>query len=200
VPLVALNGAALWLGWLASFQKPLSVVVAVLGLLGVACSAMIYADTRREFWNAAQSFGKFLGTTVLLGAATVLAVESSMQIRPHFIIPPAVLLAVATVMKLGFEQRIFRHLVDENSPSFTPLNKTARLLVGKLGLASRLRVACGIFGGLILPVILIPNHGTDAARIIALAALVICITGELLERHLFFRAVAPIKMPGGVAA
>jgi hypothetical protein len=35
---------------------------------------------------------------------------------------------------------------------------------------------------------------------LALAAFVFCLTGELLERYLFFTAVAPVKMPGGLVA
>jgi len=83
----------------------------VTGLLGVACSAMIYADTRREFWSAAQCLGKFLGTTLLLGAATTLAVSHSSLAAPL-----VALMFFATVAKLGFEQRIFRHLVDYDTP------------------------------------------------------------------------------------
>ncbi|MBW8782293.1 MAG: dimethyl sulfoxide reductase anchor subunit [Verrucomicrobia bacterium] len=45
---------------------------AVFGLLGVFCSGMIYADTRRVFWRPAQSLGRMLGT-VLVAALTFTA-------------------------------------------------------------------------------------------------------------------------------
>jgi Fe-S-cluster-containing dehydrogenase component/DMSO reductase anchor subunit len=45
---------------------------AAFGLLGVFCSGMIYADTRRVFWRPAQSLGRMLGT-VLVAALTFTA-------------------------------------------------------------------------------------------------------------------------------
>ena len=39
-----------------------------------------------------------------------------------------------------------------------------------------------------------------APALLALMPLVLCLAGELLERYLFFTAVAPAKMPGGIAA
>jgi len=84
----------------------------------------------------------------------------------------------------------------------TPLNKTARLLDGELGVAARVRIAFGVVGGLLLPVLILLNHtnGFESGARLAPAALVLCLAGELLERYLFFSAVTPVKMPGGVAA
>jgi len=181
----------------------LKISVAVAGLLGVGCSAMIYADTRREYWRGSQSSGKFFGTTVLLGAATALTIRATgpSAADPH-INEFAGLMFMAMAAKLGFEHRIFRSLVHEETPAPTPLNKTARLLAGELSFAARVRVGCGVLGGLIFPVLLILiRAGGDApARWLAPAGLVLCVAGELLERYLFFAAVAPAKMPGNVAA
>jgi hypothetical protein len=47
---------------------------------------------------------------------------------------------------------------------------------------------------------LIRAGGDAPARWLAPAGLVLCVAGELLERYLFFAAVAPAKMPGNVAA
>jgi DMSO reductase anchor subunit/ferredoxin len=177
------------------------IAAAVAGLAGVACSAMIYVDTQREFWRASQCFGKFFGTVLLLGAATTLAVEAFTRSAVASLTPAIILLMAATVAKLVFEHRIFRQLADENTLRLSPLNKTARLLEGRLGLAARWRVACGIFGGIVLPVWLIAKQsGNDSVVApVAGAALLFCLAGELLERYLFFTAVAPVKMPGGVA-
>ena len=191
VPLAATSAAAFWFAPLAALQKPLAIAAAATGLLGVMCSAMIYVDTRREFWRASQSFGKFLGTTLLLGAATTLA-----MFPDHFPAPMlATLLFVTTFAKLTFEHRIFRHLVDEETPAPTTLNKSARLIEGQLGLIARGRVACAVLGGLVLPPLLVLNGSRFAP-----AMLTLCLAGELLERYLFFTAVAPAKMPGGFAA
>jgi formate dehydrogenase iron-sulfur subunit len=65
---------------------------AFIGLLGLACSAMIYIDTRRHFWRAAQTAPRFFGTAVLfalasfapLAAAAVLTVKLAWEWRTHF--------------------------------------------------------------------------------------------------------------------
>ena len=191
VPLAMTTAASFWFAPLASFQKLFLLATAATGLLGVVCSAMIYVDTQREFWRASQCFGKFFGTTLLLGAATVLATTNAVSW------PLIAVLLITTAVKLAFENRIFHQLVDLDTLTLTSLNKTARLMTDELGLAARGRVACGILGGLILPLLFAMNP-TGAGW--ATGALSLCVMGELLERYLFFTAVAPAKMPGGFAA
>ena len=191
VPLAATSAAAFWFAQIAPFQKPLAIATAVTGLLGVFCSAMIYADTHREFWRASQSLGKFFGTTLLLGAATTLVVTRAVSL------PLIAMMLAGVAIKLAVEQRIFRELVSEDSVTLTALNKTARLLAGQLGVVARLRIAFGILGGVVLPVLLLVN---PSGGWLAPAALALCVAGELLERFLFFTAVATVKMPGGVVA
>ncbi len=190
-PLAMTAAASFWFAPLAPFQKLFTLAAAATGLLGVACSAMIYVDTQREFWRASQCFGKFFGTTLLLGAATVLAMTNSASL------PLIAVLLITTVVKLGFENRVFQQLVDEDTLALTSLNKTARLMTDELGLAARLRVACGIVGGIVMPLFFVMNHAVAA---LAVGALALCVVGELLERYLFFTAVAPAKMPGGFVA
>lgn len=191
VPLAMLTAVTFFVAPLTSLQKPLMLLTVATGLVGVACSAMIYVDTRREFWCGSQSFGKFFGTTLLLGAATALLVTDSTSSIP------VVLLFLATAAKLGLEHRILRRLVDEDTLTLSPLNKTARLLTDELGLASRSRIFCGMLGGLILPLGLVMS---EPNRVLAIVVFGLCLVGELLERYLFFTAVAPAKMPGGFVA
>lgn len=203
VPLAAASASSFWVAPLTPFQHPLALTAAMTGLLGVACSAMIYADTRREFWRASQCFGKFLGTTMVLGAATWLALSSATSpLANRGTLLLVNVLAVATMAKLGIENRIFRHLLDEGTFPLASLNKTARLLDVEFGLIQRLRVLCGVFGGGVLPGLLLIDHANGSSLIpwIAPMALVLCLVGELLERYLFFTTVAPTGMPGGVAA
>ena len=200
VPLAAAAALAAWRmdlpGWLGHWLAP---AAALTGLMGVACSAMIYADTGREYWRAAQCFGKFFGTTILLGAATALALGHWFaSLTQSECVALALILSVTSVAKLGFERRIFLHLVDEETPAPTPLNKTARLLTGELGLLARVRVALTLVGGVLLP--LVQLLGRTSSAPLVCAALALCVAGELLERYLFFTAVAPAKMPGGITA
>jgi DMSO reductase anchor subunit len=189
-------------GWLAPLSL-LKIAVAATGAAGIGCSAMIYVDTCREFWSVTQSFGKFFGTALLLGPATTLTVLLCLGMANGAAgIVSAALLFVITFVKLAFEHQIFRHWVDEETPAPTPLNKTARLLAGELGFAARSRIGCGILGGAGLPMLLLSNYGSahEYLSIAAVVALMFCGGGELLERKLFFTAVAPEKMPGNPAS
>jgi Fe-S-cluster-containing dehydrogenase component/DMSO reductase anchor subunit len=213
VPVAAAVAAAICLGGAphrmmsdASWQMlvlALKISAALLGLTGVACSAMIYVDTGRQFWRASQCFGKFFGTTFILGAAATLVIVAFQPPGASARFAGLVGLVFATmVAKLGFEQRIYRDLVDENTPTLNSMNKTARLLAGRLGFAARSRVAFGVLGGCLLPLLLMFGRasGQTPGPYPALFALCFCIVGELLERYCFFAAVAPAKMPGGAAA
>ncbi len=196
VPLTALSALSLQGNHFAAWQRTLAGLAAATGIIAIFCSAMIYVDTRREFWRASQSFGKFFGTTLLLGSTTALATTgaySSMLVG---------LIALVTVVKLAFEHQIFHHLVDEETPAPAPLNKSARLLAGELGLVARLRILFGVVGGVIMPLVFVSWQlpGGAANTVFAVVIFVLCIVGELLERHLFFTAVAPAKMPGGPVA
>ena len=186
-----------------------ALLAATTGLAAIACSAMIYVDTRRPFWNAPMTFGKFFGTTLVLGGAGALLL-GALASSPagfngiHFKTPagmpalPGIALAaviLGTIVKLAFENRIFRFLVEEQDPHLTALNKTAPLLTRRFGLVSRVRGLCAVAGGIVLP--LAAGFGGSAAWALPAAALALCLAGELIERHLFFVAEVAPKMPGG---
>lgn len=191
VPLALTNAAAFWLAPLTPWQPLIALATAATGLLGVACSAMIYVDTHRKFWRASQTFGKFLGTTVMLGVVTLLALTGTATGLMLTV------LLLATVGKMGIEHQSFHSLVALDTPTLTPLNRSARLLTDELGLAGRLRVVCGLLGGVALPLTAATQSAPSG---LLFAALGLCVVGELLERYLFFTAVAPAKMPGGFAS
>jgi formate dehydrogenase iron-sulfur subunit len=208
IPLAIITALLLWLGgahltatrggW-PTLLSSLKIAVAGIGLAGIGCSAMIYADTRRAFWSLTRSLGKFFGTAMLLGSATTLTMLLCMRMADSAAaIASAAMLFVVTIVKLAFEHHVFRNLVDEETPAPTPLNKTARLLAGELGFMARSRIGCGILGGVFLSMLLLSYRvsGQRYSAGAALIALSFCVAGELLERRLFFSAVAPEKMPG----
>ncbi len=84
--------------------------------LGIACSAMIYIDTRRRFWRPTQSFGRMFGTVVVAALTTI---------------PPAAALSLAA--KLALEASTLR------GPSHS-----ARLQRGPLRAYTAARFLCGI--------------------------------------------------------
>ena len=197
--LIAFAGFMTALGAHVALLHPLSALLAALaGLAAVASSAMVYVDTRRPFWNAPMTFGKFYGTALLLGVAgaSLLSLWPPASALPRSVL--VLLGATAVAVKIGIERRVFSFLVDEQSPRLTALNKTALLLNGPLALASRVRVVCALAGGIVLPA-LTPGGGPTDVALLAVA-LALCLAGEWIERHLFFVAEVAPKMPGGLAA
>jgi len=201
--LAALYTASVWFPQFGTpeIQTGLGWATVASGLLGVVCSAMIYHDTHRAFWHLRRSGTKFFGTTVLLGAVTSLLVIACASSPAPVLTALAGFTFIAGIVKLAMELPILRRLEVED---FSPLHKTALLLDGPLGLLHRCRMACGIVGGVALPALLaLPTPAPAPAWLaITLAAsnFTLCLAGELIERRLFFVAVQPVKMPGGVAA
>jgi formate dehydrogenase iron-sulfur subunit len=79
----ALSSAYAAFPWLTALGLPVSEgwerglggAVALSGLAGVACSTMIYASTRRVFWNPAYTGLKFLLTCLVLGIPVTLLIH-----------------------------------------------------------------------------------------------------------------------------
>ncbi len=202
VGFLAQNIPAIWI-------NRLGIAVIVTGSLALVCSMMIYHDTRREFWRWPVSGAKFLATTLLLGAATILfsstisVVFASQQL---FIFKSlshelSQLVLLISLVKLAGELLFFRHL---RHSEYSSLKRSVLLMTGVLSRITLLRYVCGTVGGILLPLIFIFENFNISSPIIfvGLAGVLwmFCIVGELLERALFFRAVAPAKMPGGVSS
>jgi formate dehydrogenase iron-sulfur subunit len=195
-------------GWSIRLQRSLGGAVAVAGLLGVACSAMLYAVTRREFWRLAYSGPRFLGTCALLGVSLTLLVWSAAA-RFGAPVPGRTLdglcraLLAANIFKLLLDASVFTHL---KSARVSDLKRTALLMWGELAPLTRTRFALGIVAGLALPGLLLLHVDATADRFSmssgALAMVVLSCLGlvaaELCERSLFFMAAASPKMPGSV--
>jgi DMSO reductase anchor subunit len=165
---------------------------------------MIYQDTRRTFWGTTMTSLKFIGTTLLLGPATILCtmlvqakltsglvsqapVHQMVNLLSGFIL-------LAATGKLLWELSVYRHLHDSG---WTTMKRTALLMTGQLKFQAIARFVCGTIGGIVLPLLGLlglANVGT------ALGMLVFLLSGELLERYLFFTAAIPPKMPGGIAS
>ena len=109
----------------------------------------------------------------------------------------------AAFIKLAGELRFLHRCPDDDeitgeSPSPSSwLARSAMLMRFQLGSLLRARIALGWLG-VVLPLIggMLFANSTRLAG----ATLLICLLGELGERALFFRAVVPPRMPGGVAA
>jgi Fe-S-cluster-containing dehydrogenase component/DMSO reductase anchor subunit len=56
-------------GYLPLPLRPVLLATALIGLAGLVCSVMIYADTRRHFWRIGQTAPRFFGTALVTGLA-----------------------------------------------------------------------------------------------------------------------------------
>ncbi len=176
----------------------------VTGVVAVFCSMMIYADTRRPYWSLPQTLAKFLLTGAILGCGLLLLFVVFAGDRTATARWLCVGIMVATVAKLLVECSIFRALSDAG---FTPLKRTALLLIGPLRTSFSLRLLTGAAGGLVLPAVLLASVGGDigstmavAVGVLATVAFCLMFVGELLERMLFFAAVVAPAMPGGAGS
>lgn len=182
--------------WLVSNTSLAGWAVVGTGLVGVFCSMMIYAVTRREFWSLDRTLVRFGLTTVLLGTATLwmaVAWSGGSSILSQRL--AQVVVGVA-FLKLLTEAALYRHLL---SPHVTTLGRSARLHVGPLARVTLGRNLCGVIGGLLLPWFALSQGSTLSPPLVTISLMLLLI-GELLERYLYFAAVSSPRMPGAVRA
>jgi Fe-S-cluster-containing dehydrogenase component/DMSO reductase anchor subunit len=159
---------------LLRLQLPMAVSVLLTGMSGVSCSIMVYHDTRRKFWRWPAVAEKFLGTTLILGAAllnlpAVVLITGALKF-PFELSYSAKSWSAATWRRFGFSDS-------------RELQRTRWLLTHDLKSTYILQLVT-LVGGTVL---------SFAFPILAFAILLL---SELLERHLFFVAVSPDRMPG----
>ena len=170
---------------------------------------MIYASTKRTFWNVPRTGLKFSLTTVMLGLAViwlalamVAATDSQTSLRQiverlgPFLCRT---LIVVSALKLGLDAAVFRHLANRR---LTTLKRSAKLMIGPLSKFTMVRFAAGVLGGIMMPALLLDVSSTAASALsqaLTIGMLFLaCLAGELCERYLFFAACAAPRMPGGL--
>lgn len=177
----------------------LLLMTALIGVFGVFCSGMTYHVTRRECWRGELSIGRFFGTMAVLGAATALCAEAFSGVSGNAF---AILLALATILKLSRELAFLRLCADDADRDYElPSGLRARnafMMRFRFGLALRFRLVCAWAGGVAFPLLSVLLASTSRSH--AVIAFTLCLAGEFMERFLFFRTVAVAKMPGGVSA
>jgi len=166
-----------------------------LGLAGVFSSAMIYAATQRPGWNLLRSGGKFLLTTLLAASLAAAACHAQLWF---------VAIGVAAV-KLLYEAMCNWHSLDKYgrvSDFNSPLGQAARLVRGPLERVQAIRTALGcaaIAAMLFTSALSIGGNNDTLVLVAAVLVGLLVLAGEMVERTLFFMAMAAPKMPGGVA-
>jgi len=189
------------------WEPILGDAAAACGIVGVLCSMMIYADTRRPFWSEGVTTAKFALTALVLGAqATLLTLISGAIVSGEFATADLLrtpgqwlcqVMVWGMLAKLAYELAVLRHLADRQ---MTALKRSAVLLTGELKPLLVRRVLLAVIGGGLLPLILRNGGNLSAgwAFTFCVAAFVVTFAGEILERSLFFQAAVAPKMPGAV--
>jgi formate dehydrogenase iron-sulfur subunit len=184
----------------SSATRALGLSVAAAGVVGVACSVLIYTRTRRASWTVPAVAAKFTLTAGACGVATVLWMSSAgasigagsgLESRQteHFLF-----LAIAVLMatKLAGEAVGFRYLRRPEHPEHPEGARRARVLTGPLRTATWRRFGLGVGAGVALPLLAAVTADGPTSSLVsaALATLVLAgvVAGELIERTLFFTA------------
>ncbi len=186
-----------WSGWPMALNRILNFSATVAGLLSVFCSAMVYIDTRRSFWQWANL--RFFGTTLLFGSSGAAAVSTWLQNdSPAGVgtIPlTAGLVAIAVCIAFLISEALaFRSALKRNRH---PNHGSARLMAKQFphllwlrGFLIALSMFCEAFA---------LGATGGASSMLAAVAFGMIFASQLVERYLFFVAVVAPRMPGGVA-
>jgi hypothetical protein len=149
---------------------------AILSLLAVFTSVMIYVDTHRVSWRFNITATRFFGTSIVFAALAFAMVHDSPVLR---VIP-----AFAILLKLLLvEVRSLQPAIDRE---WSPDRHTARVQLGPLRWVTAVRLMSSLLAvtlGFVSPWLALP----------------LLVIAELTERQLFFQSVHAPKMPGGVA-
>jgi len=168
-------------GWFFPAFPLVAPAVALLGLVAVFTSAMIYIDTHRYFWTAELVGGRFYGTALSLGAAAVFACSGSPWLGG---------LAIGLQFLL-FAWEMSRHsdaLQDSDARNYLSARIVNELMPGMVPTRSLLMI---VTIGCLAAGIVTSGAGWSVAALVAMLA------GAMLERYVFFTAVIPHRMPGG---
>lgn len=177
-----------------TFATHASLAFTVLaGAAGIACSAMIYVFTKRQFWSGPQAFSKFFGTSLCLGPVFTAVLLEATGVRQNSagIITTMIVWAVLVAgIKASWEDHALKRWALLKTGQ---LKRTADLANNDLKTLSRLRFALLAVGVLCLMFVIF-----KPSLVVLIVAAVTLLAGEFCERILFFKAVSPDRMPAGL--
>jgi formate dehydrogenase iron-sulfur subunit len=179
---------------LPAWREVLNICAAILGLVAVFASAMVYIDTGRRAWGAHITFGNFFGATLVLGAvlaSVVLATTTESESAVPFLEAALAIRAVLFVWR-----RLQQRAALDNVNS--PLHLNARVVRELLPWTATADAALFLVA-ILAGVLTLSTFGGIRLVWVALAALA-TFGAEVIARYIFFVASANKRMPGGVLA
>ncbi|MBI2340697.1 MAG: dimethyl sulfoxide reductase anchor subunit [Deltaproteobacteria bacterium] len=187
------------------------ILVALFGLTGVYCSAMIYRVPARPSWDSWRTPVAFLATAFILGPLLALAVffwslksqilawdEVLPTIKTAGLFLTSILLLAGFVQLGGIAVKVF-HSLNEGEPE---LKASARMLTRRFRTIFLWRLGVLLLTLLLIPLVLVNLALGESLEIaplaVGLTGLAILATGsEMVGRYLFFVTVVPKKRPAG---
>ena len=180
-PLAMTLIAVLWFDC-TSLLIPTLIACSLTSLLGVFCSVMVYADTRRDFWRVDRTMARFFGTALIGGSSVTIATLSYFETS----IPASLLwmLGAGFTLKAGVE---LLSLLPSRNQEWSFAKKSALLQCGPLKKDLAFRWSFLLLGFALM--LIAPVFGA-----------IVILAGEWFARKIFFRAVAAPKMAGTVTS
>ncbi|MDZ4797285.1 MAG: DmsC/YnfH family molybdoenzyme membrane anchor subunit [Bryobacteraceae bacterium] len=160
------------------------LATAILGAVGITCSARIYIVKARPAWYSAYTVAEFFATALLLGPLFVRALGVSDS--------PSLAIAASAGGTAQLVTQTLKFLWLSQSETFE-LRVSSLLLSGQLRRAFLTRLAILIGAGIVGPLLVAPGAASAA---LFLAALL----GEWVGRWLFFVSVVPKNMAAAFSA
>jgi DMSO reductase anchor subunit len=163
---------------LGSFVFVPVAVTALIGLVAVFTSAMIYIDTHRHWWSGMRTGVSFFGTVAKLGASGAAALTGD---------------AVCTALALG--SGVALCLIEPRVQQGAALSlRVVRERLSKVA-GWRRGLAAAAMGCQALALV-VPQLGSVLGPMAFVCSVIACVC----ERVIFFKAVDALKMPGGLTA
>jgi formate dehydrogenase iron-sulfur subunit len=191
----ALSFLATVVAWLVpAFPGGPSLMVAacITGLVAIFTSVMIYVDTRRQFWKPGLVLAKFYGTMLLLGTAGTAAFGAWFGANSLAGSMGTAALVIQTAFFLWEMSGYHRDLRNRNRPNYQSAMIVARLLPWVVPV----RIGLFLLAALLLLATCFDYLSQSAAW--ASVAFVTLLASQFFERFVFFTAVIPLRMPGGI--
>ena len=180
--------------WIPDWAGKASLGLSLLaGLAGLYCSGMIYIATKRELWRHSRTLTRFFATGLIAGVALVAAMAAMVGAGKSAAILGLIAVAGVTAkvvwewqVHLGRRRRT--HGKDQRSHS---------LIENYLNTLRQSRVGSAIAGGFVvlLGSVIAPASPTVSGVMLILGSVAI-LSGEMMERLLYFKSVVYDRMPG----
>ncbi len=162
----------------------LGACTAIAGASGIYASSKLYRVPARPAWNSSNTTAEFFFSALLLGPLFLLALPGSARLWPL----RALCVAVSCTLLLVLVLRILRLTQSQVWEKMA----TASLLSARLSSLLIVRIALGLLGGALLPILAHDwASGWAHGWVLDGIALLLACAAETIGRYLFFVSVVP---------